>query len=121
MLQLAKVKKEGNDQLVFTWSDGITTQITLKGLRDACPCAECQGETVLFESAPPQKPEVITPEMATLQRVEVVGNYSLQPYWADGHHSGLYTWEYLRGVTSQGDSHSCGGGSCNCEHDQHEK
>jgi len=28
--------------------------------------------------------------------LERVGNYALQPMWDDGHHSGLYTWEYLR-------------------------
>lgn len=28
--------------------------------------------------------------------VEMIGNYALQPTWDDGHHTGIYTWEYLR-------------------------
>jgi len=27
-----------------------------------------------------------------------VGNYALQPEWSDGHHTGIYTWAYLRGL-----------------------
>ena len=27
-----------------------------------------------------------------------VGNYAIQPEWKDGHHTGLYTWPYLRGL-----------------------
>lgn len=27
--------------------------------------------------------------------LEVVGNYALQFTWDDGHHTGIYTWEYL--------------------------
>ncbi len=119
MLQLLKVKKEGSDHLVFTWNDGLMTTITLKSLRQECPCAECQGESVLFESVPPQKPEVITQEMATVKGMEIVGNYSLQPVWGDGHQTGLYTWEYLRKITTTVEQSSCQGGSCQCNHDDH--
>lgn len=100
MLELIKIKKEGKDHLVFTWNDGVLTTITLKGLRDECPCAECKGESVLFQSVPPQKPDMITDEMATLNSIEMVGNYSIQPIWGDGHQSGLYSWEYLRKITT---------------------
>lgn len=26
----------------------------------------------------------------------LVGNYALQFAWDDGHHTGIYTWEYLK-------------------------
>jgi DUF971 family protein len=32
----------------------------------------------------------------TIQSLELVGNYALQPVWDDGHHTGIYTWEFLR-------------------------
>lgn len=32
----------------------------------------------------------------TMETLVPVGNYALQPTWDDGHHTGLYTWEYLR-------------------------
>jgi DUF971 family protein len=28
--------------------------------------------------------------------LKIVGNYALQLTWADGHNSGIYSWEYLR-------------------------
>jgi DUF971 family protein len=27
-----------------------------------------------------------------------VGGYALQPFWADGHQTGLYSWKYLRAL-----------------------
>jgi DUF971 family protein len=31
-----------------------------------------------------------------VETVSMVGNYALQFFWDDGHHTGIYTWEYLR-------------------------
>lgn len=31
-----------------------------------------------------------------VERVARVGNYALQFFWEDGHHTGLYTWDYLK-------------------------
>lgn len=28
--------------------------------------------------------------------LSMVGNYALQPFWDDGHHTGIYTWDYLK-------------------------
>ncbi len=30
-----------------------------------------------------------------VERLELVGNYALQFFWDDGHHTGIYTWEFL--------------------------
>ncbi len=30
-----------------------------------------------------------------VESLEVIGNYALQFFWDDGHHTGIYTWEYL--------------------------
>jgi DUF971 family protein len=40
---------------------------------------------------------VLTPRRSyTIENLELVGNYALQPFWDDGHHTGLYTWDYLK-------------------------
>jgi len=31
-----------------------------------------------------------------------VGNYAIQIEWSDGHATGLYTWETLRGIRKPG-------------------
>jgi DUF971 family protein len=33
-----------------------------------------------------------------LTRILPVGNYAIQPEWDDGHHTGIYTWPYLRAL-----------------------
>ena len=38
----------------------------------------------------------LTAEQTRLEDVRPVGRYALQPIWADGHSTGLYTYDYLR-------------------------
>ncbi|MFN3393756.1 MAG: DUF971 domain-containing protein [Candidatus Thermochlorobacter sp.] len=99
-MTLTKLKRYAENILALTWSDGQTTYITLQKLRDECPCANCKGETVLFESHQPTKLPVFVPGMYDLRKIDVVGNYSIQPHWGDGHQTGLYTFDYLRAISS---------------------
>lgn len=44
-------------------------------------------------------PEIpLTPQSFQLTRILFVGGYALQPIWADGHTTGLYSFEYLRNL-----------------------
>src|SRR5260221_1167839 len=52
-------------------------------------------------------PDVSLPPQAfQLKRVSFVGGYAVQPFWGDGHSSGLFSFDYLRrvagGPTEQG-------------------
>ena len=86
------------DELLLKWDDGKETHIPLKVLRDHCPCASCQGETVLLKTYKPiAQPEL--PGKYTLKGAQQVGYYALQMYWGDGHQTGIYTWETLRGLS----------------------
>jgi DUF971 family protein len=39
----------------------------------------------------------LTPRRSySVTNLEMVGNYAIQPMWDDGHHTGLYTWDYLK-------------------------
>jgi len=69
----------------------------LEALRRACPCAVCQGEADVRGVV--VRPEVNYGEKSfTLLRYEVVGGYALQFFWADGHGTGIYTFDYLRKI-----------------------
>jgi DUF971 family protein len=86
------------NELLLKWDDGTETAIPLRLLRDHCPCASCQGETVLLKSYKPQaQPEL--PGKYTLTKAEQVGHYALQVHWGDGHQTGIYTWEKLRSLS----------------------
>ncbi|NDC37781.1 MAG: DUF971 domain-containing protein [Proteobacteria bacterium] len=92
------------------WSDGSIQELSSSILRTNCPCATCreaQGDTShgrpLTGSAPaPKKKSMLKviehtmTEQLTLTEIWGVGNYALGMAWADGHNSGIYSFEYLR-------------------------
>jgi DUF971 family protein len=82
----------------ITWADGHQSSYTLDYLRQICPCAICnemrRNEDPLKVLGPGQV--VITGELRSERPVEMVGNYALQFFWADGHNTGLYSFEFLR-------------------------
>lgn len=41
------------------------------------------------------------PGMNELVKLEPIGNYGLQATWADGHDSGIYTWETLKTIAEK--------------------
>ncbi|MGI8587951.1 MAG: gamma-butyrobetaine hydroxylase-like domain-containing protein [Chloroflexia bacterium] len=80
--------------LHIEWSDGHTSKHSLANLRRLCPCAECKGEWGI-----PGKVGEATemkPEQTDLADIRQVGRYGLTPIWADGHSTGIYTYQYLR-------------------------
>ena len=88
------------NELAIAWSDGAESYLPLEALRRACPCAACGGEPdVLGHVVRPQV--VYTPQSFELKGVQVVGGYALQPAWADGHGTGLYTFPYLRRLAGE--------------------
>ena len=81
-------------ELQIEWQDGHQTVYDLITLRWLCPCAFCRGEAGLpgwLDSGP-----TLTDKQVTLTDVSLVGQYAIQPIWADGHGTGLYTFEHLR-------------------------
>lgn len=82
-------------ELAIRWDDQRETFIPLEALRRACPCAGCQGERDVMGNLykAPQQP--LTAESFQLTRLVPVGGYGVQPFWADGHNTGLFTFEFL--------------------------
>lgn len=89
-------KNEG--YLEITWSDDRVCQYPLSELREACPCVECRGgHERMGRQYDPDDILTLTPKRSyTIKSMELVGNYALMPTWDDGHHTGIYTWDYLR-------------------------
>ncbi|PID82007.1 hypothetical protein CSB20_00080 [bacterium DOLZORAL124_64_63] len=87
------------DELALAWSDGQEHYIKLRRLREACPCAVCQGEPDALGRV--AKPKVRHTEKSFQPlRVRQVGGYALQVGWADGHASGIYPYSLLRQLGS---------------------
>lgn len=84
---------EEDNLLRILWDDDELSGYPLAYLRGWCPCAACQGH-----GAERHFIEVNNPRLAG---VSMVGNYALNPRWADGHETGIYTFEYLRELSEQ--------------------
>jgi DUF971 family protein len=87
----------GNDTLAIEWSDGHRSVYPYRYLRDRCPCATCT------EAGPKTAPALIPLPMLGVKplkpvRAELVGRYAVQIYWNDGHSTGIYSFEFLRGL-----------------------
>jgi DUF971 family protein len=40
--------------------------------------------------------KTLTPQETTLEDVQPIGRYGIMLYWADGHHDGIFTYDWLR-------------------------
>ena len=97
-MRLIQFKRVDSQNFSLLWDDAHAGTIGVRELRDACPCAGCQGESVLFQHYVPVPDPSPHPEKYLLQSAEMVGNYALKFVWGDGHGEGLYVWEHLRNL-----------------------
>jgi DUF971 family protein len=90
-----------NREMSVQWSDGHASIYNFTLLRLACPCAECRGGHEKMGGDPDPAifamPEEITTR-TSMVKVEAVGTYGLTIEWEDGHHYGIYNWNYLRNL-----------------------
>ncbi|MBI5649690.1 MAG: DUF971 domain-containing protein [Chloroflexi bacterium] len=94
-----------NKLMQINWQDAHESVYDFTDLRRACPCAECQpwkeGGGEIGKS-----PEAVLRAVGALNAVsdvEPIGGYAIQFRWADGHSSGIYTWDYLRALCPCGE------------------
>lgn len=81
--------------LEITFSDGAHFRIPFELMRVYSPSAEVQGHGAGQETLQTGKRDV------TLDALDPVGNYAVQPHFSDGHASGIFTWDYLYFLGSQ--------------------
>ncbi len=84
------------DELAVKWEDGTESYVKLEKLRRHCPCAGCKGEMDILGQVYRNPEQPLPPSAFQLVRVSMVGGYAVQPFWGDGHGTGLYTFDYLR-------------------------
>src|SRR5665213_1054058 len=83
------------------WDDGGESFIPLEKLRRACPCAGCKGETDIMGNVYKNPEQTFKVAAFQLVRFESVGGYAIQPVWADGHNTGIFSFDYLRRVDGE--------------------
>ncbi len=83
--------QEAEGSLTITWSDDHVSAFSLAYVRGWCPCAVCQGHFT-------GQWRYIESRALGLSNVEPVGNYGMRMIWGDGHDTGIYQFDYLRGI-----------------------
>ena len=86
------------NELAIKWEDGRESFISLEKLRRSCPCAGCKGERDIMGNLYKNPDKPLSPNAFHLLRLERVGGYAVQPVWADGHQTGLFSFDYLKHV-----------------------
>ena len=83
--------------LRILWEDDHESHYGYDLLRGFCPCAGCQGHFVrAVKFNKPERP-------VDLNSIEPVGNYALSFLWSDGHTTGIYRFDFLRGLCDCGE------------------
>lgn len=92
--------------MTIRWGDGHESVYPFDLLRKECPCALCGEErkkraasrkTGGLSLSVMQGPVVRVGD-AQVTDVQKVGRYALNFSWQDGHHTGIYTYEFLRSL-----------------------
>jgi DUF971 family protein len=83
-------------ELAIKWDDGTESFIPLEKLRRHCPCAGCMGETDIMGNLYKNPEQKLTAAAFLLVRIASVGGYAIQPVWADGHATGIFSFNYLK-------------------------
>ena len=91
----ADIQQIGGD-LAIKWDDGAESFIPIESLRRHCPCAGCQGERDIMGNLYKGPDQLLTRQAFQLLRIVNVGSYAIQPIWADGHATGIFSFDYLR-------------------------
>lgn len=88
------IRQAGPRELEISWADGHTSVYDVAYLRRHCRCAACVDEWSGKRLLDPNHiPGDVKP-----RDVRRVGRYAIHFDWSDGHTSGIYTFEHLRGL-----------------------
>jgi DUF971 family protein len=92
-MQPVKINIKDKRYLHIEWDDGSESMLLLPNLRKSCPCASCIADRA-------NRTETYIPLMSsvqlTLKGIEQVGSYAIRLTWADGHDTGIYTYDKLK-------------------------
>jgi DUF971 family protein len=92
--QPRRIERQPDGNLTILWSDGHQAVYAPRALRLACGCAGCQDEWSGERTLNPDS----VPDDVRAEDIKPVGRYGLQFVWSDGHSTGIYTYERLRGL-----------------------
>jgi DUF971 family protein len=96
-----KIERQSDEELLISWSDGMTRLYRADQLRSQCPCATCRENRTIAAPAAPL-PDISAVESGPIRVVGMrpVGNYAFNIQFSDGHDTGIFLFERLRELGS---------------------
>jgi len=90
-------------EMCIRWQDGHESAYPFDLLRKECPCAACndQRDKVAVSTGPSLtvlSGPVLKAGEVQATAVSPVGRYAVKFVWSDGHDTGIYAFDYLRGI-----------------------
>ena len=99
MIEPVQVIEESDSKLSIKWSDGSESVYEAVQLRSSCPCASCvhewTGQKILKDDN--------IPEDISFSHISIVGRYALNFHFSDGHDTGIFSFNFLRGLSGKVD------------------
>lgn len=96
MVEPTRIVEENDSEITIEWSDGRASRYSAAKLRRVCPCAGCvdewTGEKRLDERS--------VPDDLAFDHISVVGRYALNFHFSDGHDTGIFSFAFLRDLSS---------------------
>lgn len=96
MIEPVQIIEESDSELSIAWSDGTESRFVASELRRACPCAGCVDEWTGKKTLEDRN----VPDDITFEQITIVGRYALNFHFSDGHDTGIFSFNYLRTITS---------------------
>ncbi len=104
-----EIEQFSDTVLRILWNDGHESLYLYNDLRDACPCAICnefrkEEEEKKAEDSDKTKRAFkkkilnVLRERIYPEEIQTVGSYAISFEWSDAHKTGIYTFEFLRGL-----------------------
>ncbi|MHB8877838.1 MAG: DUF971 domain-containing protein [Myxococcaceae bacterium] len=84
-------------EVALDWDDGAHTAVSMRLLRQSCPCAECVEE---WSGRRTLDPESVPADSKVLEATPV-GNYAVAFVFSDGHRTGIFNWSSLRALSAK--------------------
>ncbi|MGH2575735.1 MAG: gamma-butyrobetaine hydroxylase-like domain-containing protein [Ignavibacteria bacterium] len=88
-----KINVKDKKSLYIQWNDKSESLIPLLELRKNCPCAICKTER---QKRPASYIPLFSSVQLKLTKIQPVGTYAIQLFWADGHNTGIFSYDFLK-------------------------
>ena len=88
--------------VAIKWNDDSESFIATSELREKCPCANCSGESDVFGNVYKgnDRGSNDNRQKYIISAYMNVGHYAIRIIWADGHNAGIYSFNFLKGLSA---------------------